>query len=89
MERPKPSKITIKCRKLRRIDMKILRSDIIDSSLYATNKTCDVNAVITQYNSGLFLPIAQTESLLRWSLFTFFYNSIMRNLNKHQSAHQL
>ena len=51
MEKPKPSKLTMKYRKLRCINMEIFRSDILDSSLYATNKTCDVNALITQYNS--------------------------------------
>ena len=51
MEKPKPSKLTIKCPELRLIDMEIFRSDIVDSSLQVTNKTCDVNALITQYNS--------------------------------------
>lgn len=51
MEKPKPSKLTIKCPELCLIDTEIFRSDILDSSLHVTNKTCDVNALITQYNS--------------------------------------
>lgn len=42
MEKPKPSKLTIKCPELRLIDMEIFRSDILDSSLHVTNKTSDV-----------------------------------------------
>ena len=51
MAKPKPSKLILKCRNLRRIDMKVFRSDILNSSLHSATKTCDTNALTMQYNS--------------------------------------
>ena len=88
MEKPKPSKLTIKCRKLCRIDMEIFRSDILDSSLHATNKTFDVNALITQYNSIMrnlidkHAPECPQSITLRAN--AHWYNDKLRVMKRHK-----